>query len=94
MLKDGCVIVMACIASYYLRSKLTTQTATIAKETLENENLKIQTQELAMAVVQTILNDKEVNEQVRVRSYLGFVYACIDVYNHMYVAVIGSYLLE
>ena len=35
-----------------LRKILTEQTAGLAKETLENESLKIQTQELAIAVVQ------------------------------------------
>ena len=39
---------------------LSDQTADLAKETLENESLKVQTQELAMAVVNTVLNDKEV----------------------------------
>lgn len=39
---------------------MTDKTAGLAKETLENESLKIQTQELATAVVQTILNDKEI----------------------------------
>lgn len=43
-----------------IRSALTQQTADIAKETLENESLQIRTQELAMAVVQTVLNDKEI----------------------------------
>lgn len=43
-----------------LRKMLTTQTADLAKETLENKSLQIQTQELATAVVQTVLNDKEV----------------------------------
>jgi hypothetical protein len=43
-----------------IRKKLTRETASLAKETLENESLKIQTQELAMAVVQTVLNDKDV----------------------------------
>jgi len=42
-----------------LRKVLTDKTAGFAKETLENESLKIQTQELAMAVVQTVLNDQE-----------------------------------
>ena len=42
-----------------LRKMLTDHTAGLAKETLENESLKIQTQELAMAVVQTVLNDQE-----------------------------------
>jgi len=44
----------------HLRKLLSEQTAGIARETLENESLKIQTQELATAVVQTILNDKDV----------------------------------
>lgn len=43
-----------------IKQTLTRQTADIAKETLENKSLQIQTQELARAVVQTILNDKEV----------------------------------
>ncbi len=43
-----------------IRMKITEKTAGIAKETLENESLKIQTQELAMAVVQTILNDESI----------------------------------
>lgn len=43
-----------------IRKLFTTQTADLARETLENESLKIQTQELAMAVVQTILNDKDI----------------------------------
>lgn len=46
-----------------IRQKVTTSTASIAKETLENESLKDQTQQLAMAVVQTILTDKEVTVQ-------------------------------
>ena len=43
-----------------IRKMLSKQTAGLAQETLKNESLKIQTQELAMAVVQTVLNDKEV----------------------------------
>lgn len=43
-----------------MRKYFTEQTAGLAKETLENESLKIQTQELATAVVQTILEDKEI----------------------------------
>mmetsp|Transcript_22940 Transcript_22940/g.29789 ORF Transcript_22940/g.29789 Transcript_22940/m.29789 type:complete len:392 (+) Transcript_22940:77-1252(+) len=38
----------------------TEQTAEVAKETLRQESLQTQTQELATAVVQTLLNDKEV----------------------------------
>lgn len=43
-----------------IRKMVSDETAVFAKETLENEDLKIQTKELAMAVVATILNDKEV----------------------------------
>ena len=43
-----------------IKKTISDETAGIAKETLENESLKIQTQELAMAVVQTILNDKDI----------------------------------
>jgi hypothetical protein len=43
-----------------IRKKLAKETAGVAKEALENESLKTQTQELAMAVVQTVLNDKDV----------------------------------
>jgi hypothetical protein len=43
-----------------IRSYMSRQTADLAKETLENKSLQIQTQELATAVVQTILNDREV----------------------------------
>eukprot|EP00598_Pedospumella_elongata_P003039 CAMPEP_0184985598 /NCGR_PEP_ID=MMETSP1098-20130426/14200_1 /TAXON_ID=89044 /ORGANISM="Spumella elongata, Strain CCAP 955/1" /LENGTH=353 /DNA_ID=CAMNT_0027509691 /DNA_START=202 /DNA_END=1263 /DNA_ORIENTATION=- len=43
-----------------MRKYFTEQTAGLAKETLENESLKIQTQELATAVVQTILEDKDI----------------------------------
>jgi len=46
-----------------LRRIFTDQTATLATETLENENLKVQTQELASAVVATILNDPEVTSK-------------------------------
>ena len=42
------------------------QTADFAKETLENESLKVQTQELARAVVQTVLNDSDVTTQAAV----------------------------
>ena len=46
-----------------LKKILSDKTADLAKETLENESLKIQTQELATAVIQTILNDKDVTSQ-------------------------------
>lgn len=52
-------VLYACFRSYFTKT-ITDSTADIAKETLENESLKVQTQELAMAVVQTILNDKEI----------------------------------
>jgi Flp pilus assembly protein TadD len=38
-------------------------TTGLALETLEDKSIKIQTQELAMAVVQTVLNDKQVTAQ-------------------------------
>jgi hypothetical protein len=57
------VIVVTYFFGSEIRKTLTDQTAGLAKETLENENLKIQTQELATAVIQTILNDVEVTNQ-------------------------------
>lgn len=39
------------------------ETTAIAKQTLGNEAIKMQTQELAMAVVQTVLNDKDITSQ-------------------------------
>ncbi len=57
------VVVLLWIISVFgnrIRKSFTQHTAGLAKETLENESLKIQTQELAMAVVQTVLNDKDV----------------------------------
>ena len=47
-----------------IRKMLTDHTAGLAKETLENETIKIQTQELATAVLQTVLNDKDITMQV------------------------------
>uniref|UniRef100_A0A7S3UXV6 Uncharacterized protein n=1 Tax=Heterosigma akashiwo TaxID=2829 RepID=A0A7S3UXV6_HETAK len=41
-------------------SFFTKQTAEVAKETLRQESLQIQTQELATAIVQTLLNDDQV----------------------------------
>ena len=57
------VIVVWVVAVFgkMLRKMLSDETAGLARETLENEALKSQTQELAMAVVQTVLNDSEVN---------------------------------
>ena len=46
-----------------IRKSFTKETAEIARETLENEALKMQTQEFALVVVQTILNDKEITAQ-------------------------------
>lgn len=46
-----------------IRKSFTKETAEIARETLENEALKLQTQEFALVVVQTILNDKEITAQ-------------------------------
>ena len=57
------IVVMAWIVAVFgkmIRKALSDQTAGLALETLENESLKVQTEELAMAVVQTVLNDKEV----------------------------------
>ncbi|KAJ1423706.1 hypothetical protein B484DRAFT_103753 [Ochromonadaceae sp. CCMP2298] len=46
-----------------IRKAFTEQTAFMARETLENESLKVQTQELATAVVNTILEDREITSQ-------------------------------
>ena len=58
----GTIFVLAAfgeeIRSFFMKS-----TAEIATVTLEDESLKIQTKELATAVVQTILNDANVNTQ-------------------------------
>ena len=43
-----------------IRKMLTDQTADLARETLENESIKVQTNELAVAVVQTVLKDPEI----------------------------------
>mmetsp|Transcript_6377 Transcript_6377/g.10450 ORF Transcript_6377/g.10450 Transcript_6377/m.10450 type:complete len:425 (-) Transcript_6377:1507-2781(-) len=43
--------------------KLKSMTTGLALETLEDKSIKIQTEELARAVVQTVLNDKEVTAQ-------------------------------
>jgi cell division protein FtsB len=56
----GVIIIVSYVFGDRIRKAVSDQTADIAKETLENESLKIQTQELAMAVVQTVLNDKEI----------------------------------
>lgn len=54
------IITIIVIFGRRIRKVVTDQTADFASETLGNESLKIQTQELAFAVVQTILNDKEI----------------------------------
>lgn len=46
-----------------ISKKLRSLTTGLALETLEDKSIKIQTQELAMAVVQTVLNDKDVTAQ-------------------------------
>ncbi|KAF0699753.1 Aste57867_9680 [Aphanomyces stellatus] len=46
-----------------MRSKMTKTTAEVATETLQNESLQIQTQELASQIVQTVLNDPKVLDQ-------------------------------
>ena len=46
-----------------ISKKLRSLTTGLALETLEDKSIKIQTQELAMAVVQTVLNDKQVTAQ-------------------------------
>lgn len=59
----GTILILGWISIVFgarLRKYFTEQTAGLAKETLENESLKIQTQELATAVVQTILEDKDI----------------------------------
>lgn len=54
------LVVLLYVFGDELRKMLSAQTADLAKETLENQELRVQTQQLAMAVVQTILNDPEV----------------------------------
>jgi hypothetical protein len=49
-----------------IRRYFTEQTADLAMETLENKELKIQTEELATAVVQTILENQEIASQAAV----------------------------
>lgn len=54
------IVAILVIFGQPIKDAVTQQTADIAQETLQNESLKIQTQELAMAVIQTVLNDKEI----------------------------------
>ncbi len=54
------IVAIVVIFGQPIKEAVTQQTADIAQETLQNESLKIQTQELAMAVIQTVLNDKEI----------------------------------
>jgi len=58
-----CLVLVIVVFGRKIRQKVTTSTASIAKETLEDEQLKNQTQALATAVVQTILTDQEVTVQ-------------------------------
>ncbi|OQR85230.1 hypothetical protein THRCLA_10731 [Thraustotheca clavata] len=46
-----------------LKNSMSKTTAEVASETLQNENLQIQTQELASQIVQTVLNDPKVLNQ-------------------------------
>ncbi|OQR90104.1 hypothetical protein ACHHYP_05807 [Achlya hypogyna] len=46
-----------------LKYSMSKTTAEVASETLQNENLQIQTQELASQIVQTVLNDPKVLNQ-------------------------------
>ena len=59
----GAIVWVLFVFGTDIKNWLSGQTAGIAKETLENEQLKIQTQELASAVIQTILNDKDIAAQ-------------------------------
>ncbi|CAK9252598.1 unnamed protein product [Sphagnum jensenii] len=59
----GSLLAVVWIGSVFgssIRAHVAKETAGLAKETLEDEQLKVQTQELATAVVQTVLTDKEV----------------------------------
>ncbi len=55
------IIWVIAIFGQTIRKSLGSQAIEVAQEMAENEQLKIQTGELAVAVVQTILNDKEIN---------------------------------
>lgn len=63
LLASSIVFVVWVIAVFgtRIRKSLGSQAIEVAQEMAENEQLKVQTGELAMAVVQTILNDKEIN---------------------------------
>lgn len=54
---DGCV-------GGWCRSFFSRHTAEVAKETLQNEALQIQTRELSAAVVQYILNGRSVGQSM------------------------------
>ena len=54
------IIWVVAVFGKMIRKTLTNQTAGLAKETLENADLKVRTEELAMAVVHTVLNDPKV----------------------------------
>lgn len=59
-------IVLMLLFGKQIRTYFTTTTADLAKETLENESLQMQTQGLASAVVQTILTDPEITAQAAI----------------------------
>lgn len=66
MIVLGTILAIVWIVSVFgkpIRAHVAKGTADLAKETLEDESFKIQTQELARAIVQTILNDKDVTSQ-------------------------------
>lgn len=66
MIVLGTLLAIVWIVSVFgkpIRAQVAKGTADLAKETLEDESFKVQTQELARAIVQTILNDKEVTAQ-------------------------------
>jgi len=66
MIVLGTILGIVWIVSVFgkpIRAHVAKGTADLAKETLEDESFKIQTQELARAIVQTILNDKDVTSQ-------------------------------
>ena len=54
------IIWVVAVFGKMIRKALSERTAGLAKETLENESFKVQTEELAVAVVHTVLNDPQV----------------------------------
>eukprot|EP00968_Pinguiococcus_pyrenoidosus_P019832 scaffold2224_cov261-Pinguiococcus_pyrenoidosus.AAC.5 len=64
----------------HIRRFFSKQTAEVARETLENEELQARTQELAAAVVRTILNDEDILVKITAFIRVGRVrYASIRV---------------